>query len=118
MSLQFLNRDAFVVRPRKRFCEWLQSVDDTFDSTNEASILADGGTIYLFDETGSGTKAEARVALKKHFKMIAAAEFDAWWTVEDDWAVLKTVDDFESYFEWSHVEMVCDLLKKRLERES
>lgn len=117
MSLPFLNRDAYLVKPTKKFADWLRHVDETTEPRDADDLLGSPGTIYLFGELDTGERAEAEVAMRKHWKKIAASEFEGWWTNEADWPRLKSIADFDEYFDWVYVEMVNDLSSKTLLRE-
>ena len=117
MSLPFLNRDAYLVKPKRKFAEWMRFVDETSTPEIEESLLSGCGTIYLLEELGSGSSTEAREELNGHWREIAASEFEAWWTNEPDWPKLTSIVDFEKYFEWTYVDMIHDLSTTSLLRE-
>ena len=109
VSLPFLNRDAFLVRPRERFAHWLRSLDEDATKEDTEAMLNGHGTIYLVDEFATGGGQEAERYLAKNWRTIAASEFGGWWEDEDDWPRLAGFKQFEEFFQWSHVEMVHDM---------
>jgi hypothetical protein len=117
MSLPFLNRDAYLVKPKKKYTDWVCYVDETARSEDVDNLLASAGTIYLLEELDTGGSAEAETSLNRHWRGIAESEFESWWTNEADWPKLKCIADFEEYFSWTYVEMVYDLSTGRLTRE-
>ena len=117
MSLPFLNRDAYLVKPTKKFTDWLRYVDDATEPEDADNLLASPGTIYLLDELDTGDSAEAKVVMQNYWRRIAGSEFEAWWTNEPDWPRLNSIAEFDEYFTWIYVEMINDLSPKNLLRE-
>lgn len=117
MTPPFLNRDAYLIKPKKKYVDWVRYVDETAQPKDLESLLSSTGTIYLLEELATGDVAEAKSQLNRHWRAIAESEFDAWWTDADDWPKLKSVADFELYFDWTYVEMVFDLIPGSLLRE-
>lgn len=117
MSLPFLNRDAYLVKPTKKFTGWLRYVDEKAEDKDADKLLASPGTIYLLDELDTGDSAEAAVVMQKYWREIAESEFEAWWTNEADWPRLSTIADFDEYFDWVYVEMINDLSSNILLQE-
>ena len=109
-----INRCVILIRPKKRYYEWGNNLEKTEEQHVEEGSF---GNAYLLKELDSGTKEEVRKALKKHWRRIADEEFVSWWTVEDDWPQLKSIKDFELYFEWNFTEIVFDLENTDLIRE-
>lgn len=117
MEPPFLNRDAYLIKRKQKYADWVHAVDETAKDDSIEDILSRSGTIYLIDELETGMHAEAEAELENHWRTIADAEFEGWWTNEDDWPELKNIADFLEYFEWSHVEMVHDLGVYEIELE-
>mgnify|MGYP001828166261 CR=1 FL=1 len=100
MSLPFLNRDAYLVKPTRKFADWVRDVDDTTKPEDPDVLLASSGTIYLLDELDTGDSAEAKAVMRSYWRRIAESEFEAWWTNEADWPRLISIADFDEYFTW------------------
>ena len=115
--MPFLNRDAFLVKPRKKFTDWLRYVDEEMKEDDADDLLASPGTIYLHDELKTGDRTEAEAVMQNSWRNIAESEFEAWWTNEPDWPRLTTIADFDEYFTWVYVDMINDLSPKSLLRE-
>ncbi len=115
--MPFLNRDAYLVKPKKKYADWIRYVDETSKDESDESLLKESGTIYLLEELDSGSSDEAEAELSKYWRKIAASEFDTWWTNEDDWPRLKSIADFDEYFDSTYVEMVHDLCGTAITRE-
>lgn len=117
MSLPYLNRDAVVVKPKRKYLDWMRATDEEAATATDGELFRACGTIYLFEPLETATTAEAGEALHSHWREIATSEFEGWWTDEADWPTLKTFADFEAYFEWTYVELIADLGGPRLRLE-
>lgn len=107
-----LNRNAFIIRPTRKFFEWIRSLDG-FDEEEEMELEP---TIFLIDELASGSGGQSK-ALGKYWREIAETEFEAWWESQDDWPLLHSVEEFLEYFECRYSEMIHDLSTRELIRE-
>ena len=113
---ELINRGVFTVRGKEAFFEWVKKMDcreglETFGGQDKSYHA------YLVEEEDCYDEVKERKMLTKHWKAIAAAEFEGWWTEIDDWPVLKNVADFEHYFEWSYADMVFDTSSAGLEKD-
>ena len=113
--LPFLNRDPYIVKPKKKFVDWARYVDDTFEPGDADSLLA-GSNIYLVGPTESGTSEEAKAAFESQWREVAASEFGTWWADESVWPQLRDFKDFTEYFDYAPSEVVFDLSRSRLSR--
>lgn len=102
----YIDRCALLVRPTWKFAEWLGQLDDA-PLIDERSIFIQ--TVYLVDFVDQIDATNAVTLLEAYYLDIAASEFAAWWTEEDDWPVLRGLDDFFQYFECTPSETVIDL---------
>ena len=111
-----INRCLVQVRPTEKYFEWGNSHEDAEDSyvTEKESW----GNAYLIKEIESGTRDEVRKKLSSgYWKRIAEEEFSGWWNNPDIWPPLKTIKDFEIYFDWTHTELIFDLEKFEIIKE-
>lgn len=104
-DLVYIDRCAFVVRPTWKFAEWLNQFDEPIADENQVFIQ----TVYLVDFHEQLDLATTADLLDQYFIEIAASEFAAWWTDEQDWPQIRNLQDFFEYFECSPSETVIDL---------
>jgi hypothetical protein len=104
-----IDRLLITVRPTQKFADWMNTVfkEDRRKETHES--IKDKGGCYLIGEIDSSDTGSIRRHLEDYWEDIAAAEFEAWWTVEDDWPSLTSIDDFEIYFDWEFRDLIFDL---------
>lgn len=110
-----INRCLVRVRPTDKFFDWGNGHEKSpkdFVTDKES-----WGNAYLIKEIETGDREEVRQKLSKHWKGIAEEEFSGWWNDSEIWPKLKTIKDFESYFDWEHVELIFDLEKSGIIRE-
>jgi len=106
--MNFLQRDVVVVSPKKKYLNWAKSV---FEDTTKLELqeLGQASSAFLIDELDSHDATSCRVAMEVCWKKIAQEEFASWSTRTSDWPELKTLADFESYFEWKIHDLFGDL---------
>ncbi len=102
----YIDRCALLVRPTWKFAEWLRSLDDA-PPVDERSVFIQ--TVYLVEYVDQIDAPTAVSLLEAYFLDIASSEFGAWWTDENDWPILRNLDDFFQYFECAPSETVIDL---------
>ena len=110
-----INRALITLKPKKKYLDWARSVGDGKE-VDEVK-MEDFCNAYLIGEIDSSEKGEIRKNLGKYWREIAAEEFEAWWMLEDDWPELRSIKDFEEYFDWTFTELVMDLLDDVLEKD-
>jgi|APTNR8051073442_1049403.scaffolds.fasta_scaffold14081_2 hypothetical protein len=102
----YIDRCAFVVRPTWKFAAWLNQLDsDPVEDENQIFIQ----TVYLVD---FNERLDARTTtdlLEAYYLDIATSEFGSWWTDEQDWPPIRSLNDFFEYFECAPTETVIDL---------
>ena len=103
------NRSAVIVTPKKKFADWVIKVDDSGLLTPTEKEIRKNQSVYLIDSSYSSEEKEIRSIMKFSYPEIAIQEFAGWWTVEDDWPILKNLKEFEAYFEWQYHDMVVDV---------
>ncbi len=102
----YIDRCALLVRPTWKFAEWLNSLD-TEPVEDETEIFIQ--TVYLVDFVERLDAAATTSVLEAYHLDIAASEFGAWWTDEQDWPPIRSLNDFFQYFECTPSETVIDL---------
>lgn len=98
-----IDRNAIIVKPKKPFFEWLNSVfpeDNAYHDKDENSI-------YLIREMDSNE--EIRNWLKKNFGKLFENELNDWYTDEDKWPQHRTYKMFSEWFDVEIHSMVLDL---------
>ena len=117
MGLPFANRDAFLIRSKPAFTDWLHSLTKDDPDAPETWSLASEPILYLVDELEMDIPEAGKAQLKKCWREIAESEFEAWWTVDSDWPKLRTLADFEKYFTWEYISMIHDTSDSEIEFE-
>lgn len=100
-----INRAAFVITAKEPYVKWALNLDD--DCPDE---MDKDGNIYLVPSLEYVGKDDVRKHLKRFWKSIAEEEFFSWCTDPDSWPKLKSISDFEVYFEWEFREILYDLV--------
>lgn len=117
MGLPIANRDAFVIRIKPAFRDWMRSLTENDPDAPEIKSMVYEPTLYLVDELYVDIQEAGKAQLKKCWREIAESEFEAWWTVETDWPRLKNMADFEKYFSWEYIVMIHDISDSEIEIE-
>lgn len=104
-----LNRSAVLVVPKESFCDWLQSKAPADDPESLKSEIQENPNVYLIDEVDGPVAEAVKEAMEKCFVEIAMHEFFSWWSDENDWPVLRNLEEFEQYFSWRCHELVVDV---------
>jgi len=112
--MQFLNRDAIIVLPKKPFLDWVNYTDPENPMTLEE--LRDMPNIYLIPETD--TPEEKEKYLEKNCQKIFKHELFGYWTDEEAHPKDLSLKVFKEWFEYEFSEMIADTLSKSLTRES
>lgn len=98
-----IDRNAIVVKPKKPFFEWLNSVF----AEKEPIIKNDENNIYLIREMDN---IEAVLKwIKRNFNKIFINELNDWHTDEEKWPKKRTYKMFTDWFEVEIFSMVLDL---------
>lgn len=103
----FIDRCALIVRPTWKFAEWVAQLDAEPLREDESVYHQ---TVYLVEEVDRFDAATTTAILEAYHIDIAANEFAAWWTAEEDWPQIRNLNEFFQYFECSPSEMVVDLV--------
>lgn len=106
-----INRNAIIVKPKKLFYNWLNSVFPEDDQINEK----DENNIYLIQEMDSNEEINRWIRL--NFDMIFANELNDWYSDEDKWPKNRTYKMFSEWFEIEIHSMILDLEKYEITKE-
>jgi hypothetical protein len=98
-----IDRNAILVRPKRPFFDWANSVFKGGPPINER----DECNIYLVREMASNEDVLKWV--RKHFEDLFANELNDWCTDEDRWPQKRTYALFTAWFEVEVHSMVLDL---------
>ncbi len=102
-------RQAFLIKPTKKFRAWFDHLGDIDPDFPDPEIDPQNPTTYLITPRGLDTPEEGREELSIYWQGIAYHEFGSWWTDEENWPDLTTIEDFECYFDWTFIPEVVDL---------
>ena len=108
---RWINRSAFVVRPRQPFVEWRERLDGGGDEQSTEKEVS----IYLVreDETGQ----EETPPLKEYYQRIFEAQLEAWCAEPGEWPQDRSLRVFEEWFEVVGESIVIDLEDSEIEVE-
>ncbi|GAB5527389.1 MAG: hypothetical protein Roseis2KO_52610 [Roseivirga sp.] len=101
-ELDFINRSAILVMPRKPFFDWLNYLDP--DMPMSAADINEYNT-YLV----KGDFADLDEVLEENYERIFERELLSMWTVEEDWPQTRTFDIFRQWFDCKMSAVVFDL---------
>ena len=113
---RWLNRSAFVVRPRQPFSKWKDQLNA------EDGILEDNRnsdkdvSVYLVREDEKGRNETP--PLQSYYRRVFEAELEAWCTDPDQWPQDRTLKLFELWFEVTGESIVVDLEDSEIEVEN
>lgn len=112
-----LNRQAFVVKIKKPFLDWVNSTASRLgdDAVIGPEIASDSSTVYLVREMDHVDGMQRW--LKKNFDDIFVNELNNWFTDENLWPANRTYKMFCDWFEVSEHIMVLDLEDTPLDKE-
>ena len=105
----FVNRSAVVARPKQKLIDWVQSLDWQDDAPPTVSEIKEAPTLFLVNETETGSPEEIREIMEEVYQDIAIEHFSLWWLLDEDWPELNTLEEFEDYFSWELFQTVVDL---------
>jgi len=103
----FVDRCALIVKPTWKFAEWVNQLEAEPLREDESVYHQ---TVYLVEEVDRFDAATTTTILESCYLDIAANEFAAWWTMEEDWPPIRNLNDFFQFFECTPSEMVVDLV--------
>ncbi len=106
-----INRNAFVVKPKKPYFEWANSVFD--DIPNKFSTQENN--IYLIREMDSNQAIA--MWIRRHFDQIFQNELNDWCTDEMKWPQKRTYKLFSEWFDIEICSMVLDLEDGPVEKD-
>lgn len=106
-----INRNAFVVKPKKPYIDWANSVfnDKPTDFSNEEN------NIYLIREMGSNE--EIAKWIRRNFDQIFQNELNDWCTDQKRWPQKRTYKLFTEWFDVEISSMVLDLEDEPVEKD-
>jgi hypothetical protein len=98
-----IDRNAIVVKPKKPFFDWLQSLFPEDDPRTEKTE----NNIYLIREMGSNEQIKKWI--KKNFNQLFENELNDWYTDEAAWPQNRTYKMFEEWFDVEINSMILDI---------
>lgn len=102
--MEGVNRFALIVRPKRRYLEWANRLDDGPRlSVDQLSSLTE---VYLLDATDS--EADREQLIDEYADEIWEQQLDQWSTDEATWPVNRTPHTLRDWFELTFVDMVFD----------
>jgi hypothetical protein len=107
-----IDRNAVIVKPKKPFYDWIDSV---FPDDDPSVNRKDEFNIYLVQEMDSNEQVRQYVEL--NFEMIFANELNDWYSDEDKWPANRTSEMFFAWFELEINSMILDLEEYEVTKE-
>jgi hypothetical protein len=107
-----LNRSAVVVKPKKPFLDWVNSVDDS-DGVTADDLQK---TLYLVPDYEDPEDAEK--VLKKIYDDIFCNELAGWYTDEEIWPKDRSLKMFKQWFDVEHFDLVEDVGRGPIENDA
>lgn len=104
---EFIDRNAIVVKGKKPFMDWINSVFPD----NRLTVFEDGN-IYLVGEKDDND--QVKKWLQKNFDKIFQNELNDWCTDPDEWPKKRTFNLFKEWFEFEIHGMVLDIEDKQI----
>jgi hypothetical protein len=98
-----IDRNAIIVKPKKPFYNWINSVIKDDEPINEK----DENNIYLIREMDSND--DILKWITKNFNKLFENELNDWYTDEDKWPKRRTYKMFSEWFDIEICSMVLDL---------
>ena len=98
-----IDRNAIIVKPKKPFFDWLNSVI----KEKEPITINDENNIYLIREMDSNE--EILKWIKRNFNMIFVNELNDWYSDEETWPKRRTYKMFSEWFDVEICSMVLDI---------
>jgi hypothetical protein len=103
--MRFVNRAAFVVRPRDPYVTWAASVEA--EPSEDSESLRSEVSIYLVPEEPTGR--EETPPIHDFFEEIFEAELAAWCTDESLWPAKRDLAMFLDWFDVTGQSVITDL---------
>lgn len=98
-----IDRNAIIVKPKKPFYDWVNSVFKDDDPINEK----EENNIYLIREKDSNEQILKWIS--RNFNKLFENELNDWCTDEDEWPQKRTYKMFREWFDVEICSMVLDL---------
>ena len=106
-----IDRNAIIVRPKKPFYSWINSVSPDDKPVNEK----DENNIYLIREMDSNEHILRWI--KRNFEMIFVNELNDWYANEAKWPESRTYKMFSEWFDVEICSMILDMEEYGLTKE-
>lgn len=111
--MNYINRSAFIIRPKEPYLKWAIKIDPEGESHIE--YFKERVSVYLVSQD---PKEEQETApLKGFYKTIFEEELAAWHLDESAWPQPRTLKMFYKWFEVKGESMIADLGKGPLQTE-
>ena len=109
-----IDRNAIVIRPKKPFFDWVNSVFPDDEPVNEKDGK-DENNIYLVREMDSNEHILRWIQL--NFEMIFVNELNDWYAKEAKWPERRTYKMFSEWFDVEICSMILDLEEFEVTKE-
>lgn len=106
-----IDRNAIIVKPKKPFYDWVNTVFPEDDPVNEK----DEYNVYLVQEMDSNEDVLRWIQF--NFEMIFANELNDWYSNEDKWPTKRIYKMFSEWFDVEINSMILDLEEYEITKE-
>jgi hypothetical protein len=105
LPMDFVNRSALVVRPKRRFMEWANMIQPDGPRL-QLEELPGRAEIYLID--GNAMSDDTQVLIDAYSEDIWDQQLSAWWTDEAVWPPNRTPHTLRDWFDIQLIDVVFD----------
>lgn len=107
--MELVNRVALIVRPKRRFAEWVNSLDkDEGPPSFDLDSQRNNPTIYLVSTIGPEVPDLSEL-VDTYALEIFEAELEGWWTDEAHWPANRNPHIFRDWFDVSLSDLAWDM---------
>jgi len=106
-----IDRNAIIIRPKKPFYDWINSVITDHPPVNEK----EENNVYLVREMDSNE--DVLRWIKRNYEMIFINELNDWYTNENKWPKNRSFKLFSEWFEVEICSMILDLEENEIIKE-
>ena len=103
---ELVNRSLIIVKPRKPFLDWANSIDDDHNDFTKKEMEDDCAVFLMQDYEEDIEKEEI---LQKHYRTLFEAELGGWCIDESMWPKNRGYETFKQWFKVEFHSMIFDL---------
>jgi hypothetical protein len=105
-----VKRCALILKPKKPFFDWLNSIDPI----DSELTVHDDSAVYLLPDFEE--KSQIQNWLKKNFDELFCDQLNNWYIDDTLWVKNRTFEMFKEWFDYSMHTMIWDTLEEPIEK--